>query len=281
MARIRVKRAAVAPWETGEEELYPEVEFSMDDILEELPADDEETEVVVSPDGEVTIVVSESHRRSKSASSGGVRPRNEDWRETFRTPEMPEPWENEVYTEGHEDPLAMPKNRRTPPIHTVLMECASEERAEGLARSLVYAYDLRASFEGTSVRAEGVLAPLALMRDVAYWVESSEVEGLSAEQLADAARSIEMNPQSSIREAGSPVGYRPGEKVAVVADFPEVNYLYDELELRPEIVTVIKTAEDSTLCESERWGLFWAEPHEIDRAVDVEDGFVVRGGMRG
>lgn len=276
--------AAVAPFEVDVEELYPEVEFSMDDILEELPQepfeDEEETEVIVGPDGEVTVRVS-GKTPQKTAEQGGIRSFNEDWREAFRTPDI-EVVENEVYTEGHDNPFAMPKNRRTPPVHTVLMECESEERAGALARSLVYAYDLRASHEGTSVRAEGVLSPVALMRDVAYWVESSEVEGMSADQLVERARELEVNPERSIREAGFRQTYRPGEKVAVVADFPDVGYLYEEY--HPEIGTVIKTEgapEAETLCESPRWGRFWAAPHEIEPALEVPDGFILRGGESG
>lgn len=204
--------------------------------------------------------------------------RNDDWRETFRSGAEIKGGPDPVYTDTRENPLAMPKNRTKPPVHTVLMECESSERANALARSLVFAYSLDAEVgeDETSLRVSGVLAPLALMREVSRWVVSSEVEDLTARQMLDhegELSPLERTARTAIAgaSAGEPM-LLPGTKVAVVADFPEMAYRYQPH--AQEIVTVVEAGQkDGTiLCESERWGLFYAEPDEVDHVTEIEDG---------
>lgn len=204
---------------------------------------------------------------------------NEDWRETFRSSKpltgSPDFASDPVYTDTHENPFAIPANRTKPPTHTVVMECESPERARALARSLVFAYslDVEIEDEDSNLKAHGVLAPLPLMREVSRWVVSSEIEDLTPRQMLDYTEELDpagLDSRTAIASANSLV---PGTKVAVIADFPEMAYRYQPH--AQEIVTVVEAGQkDGTiLCESERWGLFYAEPDEIDHVTEVGDPF--------
>jgi hypothetical protein len=146
----------------------------------------------------------------------------------------------------HDNPFAAPKNRLTPPLYTVK---ATIPEDVGNPRSI--AYSLQIGLNKDVEVNDRVLTIKDVERPLGLITELSEY-GIEAETTEDL-----LKHQRTVDEL------REGMKVAMVGDFPEMNYFYNPEVPAAQAYVVQKTASGYIL-ENDQWGRFEAENREID-----------------
>lgn len=192
---------------------------------------------VESATGEITI--SKGNVNLKVAGeSGSMKPNSDAWNALFES-DAPDYEDDPLAKDTHDNLLAIPKHRTQPPEFDVQFTCESEERAMDLAFNLNSVYGLAVDQSTNTVTASGVLYPVGLMAEIGNWAIESKVLN---EDLTK---------------------YIPGMKVAVVKDFPDMNYYPQNLFTE---ATIMGKLGGGVLLDHPQWGYFVADPDELGPA---------------
>lgn len=147
--------------------------------------------------------------------------------------------EDPLGQDTHDEFGNIPRNRRKPPVVQVVATAENEQKARELSFALQMYTSLNTTAEGSKVTIEGVENPLGLLEELNQWGVEADVTGQNLPTLY------------------------PGRKVAVVGDFPAVNYYPNELTPLVKARFVEKTAQ-GLLFTNEMWGRFYLERGEYE-----------------
>lgn len=169
-----------------------------------------------------------------------------------------EPGRDDPFKDTWEIPYAAPANRRTPNTYDVVARVPDGGNARGLAYAVQLWTTLETEVDGNTVTIRGSENPVALINEL----KTEGIDATTTGLLDDYPKAGEAAREYMGYEPGI---YSPGVKVAIVGDFPDMNYQYNPDYPAVEAQIVAKRG-DEYLVRNDIWGAFVVEPHEIARA---------------
>lgn len=172
---------------------------------------------------------------------------HEDWMDFFMKGNVPGYGDEETYSKDtHDNPFSNPKNRLDAPKFTVTATVPEGMNARGVAFALQSQAFVEVDVSGQNLTIKNVENPLGMITELnEYGLEDAKTQG---DSLVNFDQGF-----SDLKE---------GMKVAVVGDYPEMNYYYNSFVPPAQAYVVAKTGSKYIL-ENERWGRFEAEEWEI------------------
>ncbi len=159
-------------------------------------------------------------------------PQYGDWREP------------ELARETHEDPYASPKNRLVPPLYTIRANIPEYMNERSIAYVLQTSTMLDVTLNGNTMTIEGVASPISMITELKeYGIDAETVGG---------------DPDKDTN-----TDYKPGQKVAMVGDYLDMNYYYNPY-TPPVTATLVGKTDKGYILENDMWGRFEATKEEIN-----------------
>ncbi len=148
---------------------------------------------------------------------------------------------DELFYDTHDNPYATSKNRRVPATVDIVAKVPEGQNPRALAFAFQMYTTSEAEVDGQTVTIKGVQHPLGTLNELA-------AQGIDA----------------SVKNQGDLARIFKGEKVAMIGDFPEMNY-YPNDQTRKVEAMVIGKEGDHFLLRNDMWGVFKAEVHEFEQ----------------
>lgn len=169
-----------------------------------------------------------------------------DWID-FNKGNVPGYGDEETYSkEYHNNPFSHPNNRLEAPKFTVTATVPDGVNARGVAFALQTQAFVEVDVSGQNLTIKNVENPLGLITELnEYGLEDAKTQGESL-----------VNKDQGFGDL------KEGMKVAIVGDYPEMNYYYNSFVPPAQAYIVAKTGSKFIL-ENERWGRFEADEWEI------------------
>ncbi len=172
---------------------------------------------------------------------------HQDWIEFKASKNEPQygDWgEPELARETHEDPYASPRSRLVPPLYTIRATIPDHLNARSVAYVLQTSTMLDVTLNGNTMTIEGVASPISMITELKeYGIDAETVGG---------------DPDKDTN-----TDYKPGQKVAMVGDYPDMNYYYNPYTPPVTAILVGKT-DKGYILENDMWGRFEATKEEIN-----------------
>ncbi len=147
--------------------------------------------------------------------------------------------------EYHDNPFSMPKNRLTPPLFTIKATVPDYLEPRSIAYALQTQINKDVDVSGQTLTIKDVEQPWSLITELG----EAGIDARTTEDLLKFDQGVK--------------DFKQGMKVAMVGDFPDMNYYYDPTVPAAQAYVLSKTGSKYIL-ENEQWGRFEAEEREMD-----------------
>jgi cation transport regulator ChaB len=157
-------------------------------------------------------------------------------------------WEEETQysKDTHDNMFANPKNRMSPPTTDIKATVPDFMEPRAIAYSLQTQLNLDVDVDGDTLTIRGVSNPIPLLTEL-------QEAGLDANATENLTK----------YDQGFEDLYKLGKKVAIVGDYPDMNYYYDSTRPAAQAM-IVGFHNDKAILENDQWGRFEAERWEID-----------------